>query len=113
MNHDEAAVRCLLDTLAALRRRRGLSKAEVARRMHTTRAVVARLEEQSGAGGGLQMSTVLRYARAVDSPLGLLAVLPTGVKVFGAVEDGVAEAGPEGGVTRAEHLDAVPAGDCG
>ena len=95
---DEAAVRCLLRTLAASRRQRGLTKAEVARRMGTTRAVVARLEEQAGAGGGLQMSTVQRYARAVDSPLGLLTVLPTGVAVFGALEDGVCHACPEDGV---------------
>jgi transcriptional regulator with XRE-family HTH domain len=98
---DTAAVRRLLEALAGHRRRKGLTRAEVARRMRTTRAHVARLEQQAAAGGGLQLATVQRYARAVGSPLGLLALGPAGVQVFGPDEHGVTHPGPEVGVGAA------------
>jgi transcriptional regulator with XRE-family HTH domain len=98
---DTAAVRRLLDTLAAHRRRKGLTRAEVARRMRTTRAHVARLEQQAAAGGGLQLATVQRYARAVGTPLGLLTLGPAGLMVFGADEHSVTQPGTEVGVGAA------------
>lgn len=57
----------LVDRLADLRRRRGLSQTEVAARMGTSQSALARLEAgQSDA----RMSTIARYAAALDADVG-------------------------------------------
>lgn len=61
--------------LASTRRRRGLSQAEVARRMGTTQSAVSDLE---GGAHDPYLSTLQRYARAVAAR----------VEVYLAVEDG-------------------------
>ena len=108
---DADVLRRLLAGLAACRRRRGLSRAEVARRMQTTRAVVARLED-GDPGEALQVRTVLRYARAVEASLGWLAALPSGMELFRPVEDGVGDALTQPGVLIAQQRQAAPARDC-
>ena len=52
--------------LIALRRRLGLSQTEVAARMGTSQSAVARLES---AGADLRLSTLERYAAALDHRL--------------------------------------------
>ena len=57
----------LIDSLVRQRRARGLSQTEVAARMGTSQSALARLE--SGRSD-VRMSTVARYAEAVDADVG-------------------------------------------
>lgn len=63
---DARAVERLVDTLVEHRLRLGLSQAEVAERMHTTQSAVSKFER---AGGDPRLSTLQRYARAVEARL--------------------------------------------
>lgn len=58
------AVDALLDQLVERRQRLGLSQTEVAARMGTSQSAVARLE---AGRSDVRMSTIERYARAVDA----------------------------------------------
>jgi transcriptional regulator with XRE-family HTH domain len=58
--------RQLVDELALLRRRRGLSQTEVAARMGTSQSSIARLE---AGGADARLSTVERYAAAIGAEL--------------------------------------------
>ncbi|MGH7610889.1 MAG: helix-turn-helix domain-containing protein [Candidatus Dormibacteria bacterium] len=53
--------------LVAQRQQRGLSQTQVAARMGTSQSAVARLE---GGSGDLRVSTLERYAQALDRRLG-------------------------------------------
>jgi transcriptional regulator with XRE-family HTH domain len=56
----------LIGKLSALRRRKGLSQTEVAARMGTSQSALARLE---GGQADLRLSTLARYAAALDSDI--------------------------------------------
>lgn len=56
----------LIDTLVELRQRLGLTQAELAQRMSTTQSAVSKFER---AGGDPRLSTLQRYARAVEARL--------------------------------------------
>lgn len=57
----------LVRALARRRRQHGLSQTEVAARMGTSQSAVARLE---AAAGDLRLSTLQRYAAALDAEVG-------------------------------------------
>lgn len=57
----------LIDRLAERRRARGLSQTEVAARMGTSQSALARLESGHG---DVRMSTLARYAAAMDTEIG-------------------------------------------
>ena len=61
----------IIDTLVKIRVNRGLRQREVAERMHTTQSRVSNFER---IGGDPRLSTMLRYARAVDTKVKFLAV---------------------------------------
>jgi transcriptional regulator with XRE-family HTH domain len=63
----------LLAALAARRRRLGLSQTEVAARMGTSQSAVARLEAGEA---DVRLSTLGRYASALDQPLAWLLCEP-------------------------------------
>jgi transcriptional regulator with XRE-family HTH domain len=56
----------LIDTLVELRQRLGLTQAGLAQRMSTTQSAVSKFER---AGGDPRLSTLQRYARAVEARL--------------------------------------------
>ena len=64
----------LIESLVALRRRRGLTLRDVAERMETTRSAVSDFERT---GGDARCSAVQRYARAVGARLHLAVDHPT------------------------------------
>ena len=57
----------LINNLTALRRTRGLSQTQVAARMGTSQSALARLESGQS---DLRMSTLQRYAQALDVSIG-------------------------------------------
>ena len=57
----------LIDSLAAIRRERGLSQTEVAARMGTSQSALARLESSHA---DVRLSTVMRYATALGVDVG-------------------------------------------
>jgi transcriptional regulator with XRE-family HTH domain len=57
----------LIDRLVDLRRRRGLSQTAVAARMGTSQSALARLESGQA---DVRLSTLMRYASALDAQLG-------------------------------------------
>lgn len=63
---DARQVERLIDSLVALRQRLGLTQTELADRMGTTQSAVSKFER---AGGDPRLSSVQRYARAVDARL--------------------------------------------
>lgn len=110
---DVEALARLLAGLASYRRESGISRAEVARKMRTTRAVVARLEAHRGPAEALQVRTVLRYARAIGVPIGWLAALPTGEELYRPVEDSVCEPAAQSGVALLQQRQASSTGHIG
>lgn len=75
----EARAECI-EQLVRLRRTNGLTQADVANRMGTTQSAVSDLESN---GGDVFVSTLQRYARAVDSYVRTVVVVP-GAKARGA-----------------------------
>jgi predicted transcriptional regulator len=67
----------LIDSLVRRRRRLGLSQTEVAARMRTSQSALARLE--SGRSDA-RMSTVARYAEALDADVGFAVRSRTGAR---------------------------------
>ena len=65
----------LIESLAALRRERGMSQTEVAARMGTSQSALARLE--SGQVDA-RLSTLARYAAAMDTDLAFVVRRRTG-----------------------------------
>lgn len=79
---DCATTWAMVQALRAERERQGLTRTDVARRMSTTRAVVARLENRRGRE--TRLGTLQRYARALGMPLGFQLRGPDGsAAVFG------------------------------
>lgn len=63
-----AEVEHLIDTLVAIRRRLGISQAELAEHMETTQSAVSKFER---AGSDPRISTLQRYADAVNARIRL------------------------------------------
>lgn len=62
----------LLETLKAIRKQHGLKQSEIAARMGTTQSAVSKIE---GGANDPQVSTLMRYARALDARLAIRALI--------------------------------------
>jgi transcriptional regulator with XRE-family HTH domain len=71
---DAEAYASLVESLVVLRRRRGLTQLDVAKRMETTQSTVSDFES---VGGDARYSTLQRYARAVGARLHSMVDLST------------------------------------
>lgn len=63
---DAADAERLVDTLVEMRTEQGITQADLAERMETTQSAVSKFER---AGGDPRLSTLQRYARAVNARL--------------------------------------------